>query len=132
VKDRHPVTFSQLRVANLGRCLEVFHPLEDWSPTDWATAVSGEVGEACNLIKKMRRGEPVAPMEVASELADAVIYLDLLAARLGIDLGRAVAYKFNHVSDMRKSSFRILPDPSNPCPLGYLPPDQAPSTPEGK
>ena len=47
MKDRHPVTFSQLRVANLGRCLEVFHPLEDWSPTDWATAVSGEVGEAC-------------------------------------------------------------------------------------
>jgi hypothetical protein len=30
-----------------------------------------------------------------------VIYLDLLAARAGIDLGAAVRRKFNHVSEAR-------------------------------
>jgi NTP pyrophosphatase (non-canonical NTP hydrolase) len=36
--------------------------------------------------------------QIADELADVVTYLDLLAAVLGVDLGQAVADKFNEVS----------------------------------
>jgi NTP pyrophosphatase (non-canonical NTP hydrolase) len=123
--NRHPLKFADLRLANLARCYEVFHALEDWSPTDWGTAVAGEVGEALNLVKKLRRGEPVERNAIGGELADAVIYIDLLAARLGIDLGRAVAYKFNRVSERRGAmQMLLLPDPGSACPLGNLPPDR--------
>jgi hypothetical protein len=36
--------------------------------------------------------------QVADELADVLTYLDLLAAALGVDLGRAAVEKFNEVS----------------------------------
>lgn len=124
IPPRHPLTFTQLRIANLARCCEAFHALEDWTFTDYGTALAGEVGEALNLVKKMRRGEPIDRAAVALELADAAIYLDLLAARLGVDLGNAIAHKFNRVSELRKSMFKLLPDPNTPCPLGaYLSPD---------
>lgn len=92
------LTFDELRRANVERCEEAYHPVTDWSETDWAVAVAGEVGEACNLIKKRRRGEQIGVSYVADELADAVIYIDLLCARLHIDLGEAITEKFNDVS----------------------------------
>ena len=98
-----PLDFATLRATNVDRCEEVFHPLHSWSPNDWATALAGEVGEACNMLKKMRRGEDIPTIDIAKELADSVIYLDLLAARLGINLGEAVREKFNLVSDQRGS-----------------------------
>lgn len=113
--------FDQLRAANLTRCENRFHPIDAWSPTDWATAMAGECGEACNLIKKLRRATgptmelgrantpeaaALIPM-IADELADTLIYIDLLAARLGIDLGLAVTLKFNHVSERVGSTIRI-------------------------
>jgi NTP pyrophosphatase (non-canonical NTP hydrolase) len=115
------IRFSHLRAANLARCEVSFHPLNDWSPADWATAMAGEVGEACNQVKKLRRlqdGLQLAniPPEaqgiiesIGKELADTVIYADLLAARLGIDLGKAVVDKFNEVSD-RVDSIVYLPN----------------------
>lgn len=106
------LTFSELRSANVKRCEESFHPVTSWSVTDWAVAVGGEVGELLNLIKKVRRFEDSEkvginprnlqkpePVEIANEAADVVIYLDLLCARQGIDLGEAVRRKFNQVSD---------------------------------
>jgi NTP pyrophosphatase (non-canonical NTP hydrolase) len=96
---RTELTFAQLSRANRERCEQGFRrPVEDWSPTDWATAVAGEVGEACNLIQKLRRGETVDPNTIADELADAVMNIDLLCQRLGLDLGEAVRRKFNEVS----------------------------------
>lgn len=114
-------TFAGLRTVNVRRCEKWFHFVDVWSPTDWMTAVAGEVGEAANKIKKLRRiqteglespanralveaagsAEKVVPMlheQIGDELADAVIYIDLLAARLGIDLGEAVIRKFNATS----------------------------------
>ena len=44
---------------------------------------------------------------LALELADVVIYADLLAERLGIDLGAAVRTKFNEVSDRRNIDIRL-------------------------
>jgi NTP pyrophosphatase (non-canonical NTP hydrolase) len=113
------LSFDKLREANVRRCEDVFHPLDSWSPTDWATAMAGECGEACNNIKKLRRLDGADQeldskfertrliFETASELADLVIYADLLAARLGIDLGYAVTRKFNEVSEKRSSKFTL-------------------------
>ena len=100
------LTFDELRRANLAR-VNAFHALDEWSPTDWATAAAGELGELCNLIKKLRRGEDISRDELAHELADTVTYLDLLAARLGIDLGEATRVKFNLVSKRIGSDMRL-------------------------
>lgn len=110
------LTFEMLRSVNVARCEEVFHKLNDWTPTDWACAFAGEVGEACNLIKKLRRLDgadtnldteqhrQMLIKKVAKELADSVIYADLLAAVLGINLEDAVRQKFNEVSRKRNST----------------------------
>ena len=108
--------FDVFRTFNAGRCGEAFHPVEAWSETDWMTAALGELGEAANLIKKRRRGEPVSAHSVAEELADAVTYIDLLAYRMGIDLGAALTAKFDKVSARIGSQIRFgdltAPDPS--------------------
>lgn len=93
------LSFEQFSEVNLKRCGKYFHSLEEWSPTDWATALAGECGEACNLIKKMRRGQDIDIKEIGKELADVVAYADLLAQRLGLSLGELVRNKFNEVSD---------------------------------
>jgi len=108
--------FLELREANLKRCPEVFHPLHDWSIQDWACAMASECGEACNIAKKLKRyatksntdKDPLAAKAamwaLARELADVVIYADLLAARIGADLGEEITKKFNDVSHRMKSS----------------------------
>lgn len=116
---RYGLSFRSLRRVNLERCEDVFHGLDRWSPTDWATAVAGECGEACNEIKKLRRLDDAdssidTPAErerlrlaIGKEIADLVIYADLLAARLDIDLAAAIIEKFNEVSEKRGSSFTL-------------------------
>lgn len=111
--------FETLRNKNVARCNEVFHPLESWSPSDWATALAGEVGEACNFIKKLRRLDGADShhdtpkereyliKEIGKELADSLIYLDLLAARFDIDLSQVTIDKFNEVSGKRNSTHFI-------------------------
>jgi NTP pyrophosphatase (non-canonical NTP hydrolase) len=101
------LNFDELRDANVRRCEDVFHVLDEWSLTDWGCAMAGEVGEACNLIKKRRRGEEIDSDDIAEEVADVVIYADLLLARLGKDLGEAVRAKFNKVSQRRGSQIRL-------------------------
>lgn len=104
------LSFDKLRQVNVTRCENAWHKIDQWSPTDWACALAGEAGEACNLVKKLRRldSEPSAHREqrsreelaalIGKELADIVIYADLLAARLRLDLGEEVGKKFNEVS----------------------------------
>lgn len=104
---RSPLRFDVLREKNALRCEEVFHPIASWSPTDWACAAAGEIGEACNLVKKLRRGETVPANWIADELADAVIYADLLCTRLGMSLEEAIVRKFNAVSDRRGSAVKL-------------------------
>lgn len=105
------LTFKALRIANEQR-IPLFknsrgQPAHrepdgsDWSPAQWLQAVCGELGEYANLRKKFERGDIDAAdflPAAADELADVVTYLDILAAQLGIDLGKAVMEKFNRVS----------------------------------
>lgn len=101
------LTFAELREANVARCNEVFHKFEDWDGRDWAVALTGEVGEMCNMLKKMRRGEDIPLKELAKEMADIMIYLDLLAASFEVDLAKEVILKFNEVSEKRGSTIYL-------------------------
>jgi len=117
------LTFAEVRAANVRRCETSFHPLNEWSPSEWACAMAGEAGEACNEVKKLCRlavtPEQIPPgsaaaaeagtrtAAIADELADVVCYVDLLAARLGIDLAEAIRSKFNHVSAKVGSAVRL-------------------------
>lgn len=66
--------------------------------------LAGEVGEACNVIKKLERerlgwrGSRATLEELADELADVVICADLVAMSAGVDLAAAVRRKFNATS----------------------------------
>lgn len=83
----------------------------DWALSQWANAVAGEVGEACNLIKKIERGDfdlDEAREKLGHEIADAIIYLDLLAHRAGIDTDAAITEKFNAVSERVGATTRIV------------------------
>jgi NTP pyrophosphatase (non-canonical NTP hydrolase) len=101
------ITFEQFRAANVARCLK-WHPggIESWSPSDWLTAVTGELGELASLIKMRNRerdglpGNKFSPTQkqIADEIADVLTYLDLLAASMNIDMGAAAVEKFNEIS----------------------------------
>lgn len=96
----------QLRKANADRQRE-------WDANDtlgllfFGCELAGEVGEACNIIKKLERerkgipGSRTTVAALAEELADIIIVADLVAARFDIDLEQAIAHKFNKVSDAR-------------------------------
>src|SRR5262245_56349155 len=101
------LNFEQLRRANVKRCTESFHPLSAWTVLEWAGAMCGEAGEAANVAKKCRRlattrhacredekDARALEKQLGEELADLVIYADLLAASIGLDLGEAIKAKF--------------------------------------
>jgi NTP pyrophosphatase (non-canonical NTP hydrolase) len=97
------LTFSDLSAANRARCespLGFDHRLDSWSLSDWITATLGELGEAANLAKKLNRvrdgirGNTQSEEELRAafrrEVADTLVYLDLLAQRAGFTLAAAV------------------------------------------
>lgn len=105
------LTFNTLRRANQARLPEFRNTKgqfahskpdgSDWSLNDWMVAVTGEVGETANKLKKLRRGDfslEEIRADLASEFADMVTYLDILAFQCGINLGQAVMDKFNQKS----------------------------------
>jgi len=97
-------THPTLRSANIAR-------QDEWDQDGQITAsyrgneLAGEVGEACNVIKKLERerlgilGSRATVGELADELADVLICADLIAMHYGIDLEAAVARKFNATSE---------------------------------
>ncbi len=103
------LTFRRFSEANRMRCKHGFgHELGDWSASDWMTATLGELGEAANVIKKLNRERDgiigntvsidVLRGQLADELADTFIYLDLMFQALGIDMAEAVIRKFDATS----------------------------------
>lgn len=100
------ISFEGLNVANATRAPE-------WggkpaSIEFKAIELGGEAGECLNKVKKYLRNVEgmvggvnldTTREEVADELGDVVICADLLAEKLGINLGEAVMRKFNKTSD---------------------------------
>ena len=75
--------------------------------------LAGEVGELCNVIKKLERerlglpGSRATEEDLAAEMADVIIVLDLIAARFDVDLERAVVRKFNATSDKLRLNTKL-------------------------
>lgn len=112
------LTFNALRAANEKR-------MEEWPGNDKVTVefrglevageagelakalleVMGNVGAALEALKKYLRaqygikGTVTTMPEVALEMGDVLISLDLLAQKLGINLGDAAVGAFNRTSD---------------------------------
>ncbi len=95
--------FEKLRAANQKRHLEWAEGGE-LSLSFRGVELAGEVGEACNEIKKLERhrigivGGKEDVSGLREELSDILISVDLIAMDLGIDLGEAVREKFNQTS----------------------------------
>lgn len=99
------LTFERLREANIARQAE-WPGVKTRSPILFrAVELGGEVGEALNIVKKLEReqlgyaGSRSTVADLADELADVVICVELLAERYGIDVGDATIRKFNVTSD---------------------------------
>lgn len=99
-----------------GQPAHTSHDGSDWSLAEWTNAIAGEVGEACNLAKKIIRGDfgpegsteyAAACLELAKELADVVTYADIACTRAGHKLGQVVLDKFNEVSERVGCAVRI-------------------------
>lgn len=108
---------------------------DTWTLSDWFMALGGEVGEAMNVAKKMRRVETklaelrsyMKPHEsahihqeaelieqhktlraqLADELADVMAYLDIVAWKANIPWPKAIIDKFNAVSDREGLDYHI-------------------------
>jgi NTP pyrophosphatase (non-canonical NTP hydrolase) len=109
------MTFDNLRAMNRARCEapEGFnHAIDIWRPSQWTNAAAGEMGETCNIAKKMdriydgargnRKAEDATldslTLQAADEIADVVIYMDLLCQRLGLRLETVIRDKWNKTS----------------------------------
>ena len=110
---------ATLRAANIARQTE-WDPGKQISLSYRGNELAGEVGEACNVIKKLDRerlgirGSRDTVAHLAEELADVVICADLIAMAEDIDLDAAVAAKFNATSAKVGLATRMAP----PVPLG--------------
>lgn len=122
------LTFAELRRMNLLR-LPLFKDRQgrfchdakadpigsDWALSQWCNAVTGELGEAANIIKKIERGDfslDEARGELGRELADVQTYLDLLAHRAGVNLGVATIQKWNEISERIGCDLRLYSEPA--------------------
>lgn len=122
VKNEKPpaLTFDAFLKANIERCNAGFgHKLEDWSLLEWGGACAGEIGEACNKAKKLKRfdnnikgnkpGENQKNLldAMGKEIADAVVYAFLWFAAAGLDPAEYVRKVFNDKSDEIGSDIKI-------------------------
>lgn len=83
---------------------------DEWDPEGkldlsfFGNELAGEVGEACNKIKKLERerlglrGSRTTHEELMDELADVVIVASIIAGKIGGDLETAIVQKFNETS----------------------------------
>lgn len=106
------ISFAQLRDAN-SRRQDEWEGGTPFSLEYLGNAMAGECGEACNVIKKIvrerlgARGSRARSIDLANELADIIIYADLIARKESIDLGEAVRRKFNETSVRNGLSVKI-------------------------
>ncbi|API59602.1 hypothetical protein BSL82_09985 [Tardibacter chloracetimidivorans] len=96
--------FRSLHAANIARQQE-WAGGNNLSLAYAGNELAGEVGEACNVIKKLERerlglrGSRDTLEHLAEELADVVICAYLVALQAGIDLDTAIPLKFNATSE---------------------------------
>lgn len=95
---------TALRAANIARQIE-WQNGQEISLEYRGNEAAGEMGEFCNVIKKLARerlgikGSRATLQDLKEEGADVVICVDLIFKEFGIDLAEAVREKFNMTSD---------------------------------
>lgn len=110
------INFGHLRRANVARYAD-YPQCEEKTIEHWAMCVGGEAGELLNTLKKWCEGDtkiyvrgekvPLNLKVIGDEIADIVIYADILAEKLGLNLGECVRSKFNEVSERVGSAVRL-------------------------
>lgn len=105
------LNLKALREASVERAKEGFKTYDNVPLTFFTTAIAGEVGELCNLIKKLERAKvggldagttvkvaDISPQMLKEEFGGIIIYLDLLASLMNVSLEDAIIYAFNDKS----------------------------------
>lgn len=92
----------------------------EWTRADWFVALSGELGGACNIAKKLTRleksqrgnnlDESQLHAALANELSDTLQYLLLTAHACGVDLEKTTIENFNLKSKNLGFPERLGPD----------------------
>lgn len=106
------LTIKNLQLINKLRCNKDFRPVDDWSLPQYGNAIAGEVGELCNIIKKMDRlnvpgDSELSTEDIGKELADIICYACLIASRADLNLEDCIKQKFNEVSKRVDSKYRL-------------------------
>lgn len=108
------MNFSTLREANVARQAE-WDPGSHASNIEWrVTELGGELGELCNILKKLHRercgmpGSRATQQQLTEELADVVICLDLLAMEKGIDQLDPIHFTQDEVRPLTEIGCRLL------------------------
>lgn len=118
------ITFNVLRDANRRR-------QQEWPGNEQADVafraieLAGETGEVLEAIKKYLRaergikGSTATREDIASEMGDLLVSLDLVADSLGINLGNAARDAFNKTSNkygmrtyLGESDWHLKPEPT--------------------
>lgn len=103
-------TFAQFRTTNVQRRLRWHEGAgRPWVGPDWGNETAGEVGEMCNIIKKIQRHydgiqqagfDYAAAMEnLKKEIGDVVICAELVSEFFNLRLEDCVRYAFNKTSE---------------------------------
>ena len=113
---------ATFRPLNVQRAREGFKCYDNQPLTYWTTALAGEVGELCNMIKKMQRVErggvdggssytakDINKEMLKEEIGGIAIYLDLLASLLDIGFEEAMIDAFNSKSEKYRFSQFVKP-----------------------
>lgn len=106
-KIKSDLSFNELRKANRKMSEDSFPASKKWKTADWAMAITGELGELCNMFKKRSHGKEISQEDIEHEFADIQIYLEKWADREGIDLASATRKKFNIVAERVRSKAKL-------------------------
>lgn len=105
------IDLKKFRKISVERAKNGFKTYENVPITFWTTAIAGEVGELCNMVKKMERvkhggidagssytAASITPHMIKEEIGGIFIYLDLLASLWGFSMEEAIVSTFNEKS----------------------------------
>lgn len=111
-KQTEKIDLKKFRETNIKRAKEGFKTYDNVPLLFFTTALAGEVGELCNMIKKKERAKyggldagtnhkaaDITKDVLKEEIGGIFIYLDLLASLEGIDLEEAIIETFNSKSE---------------------------------
>lgn len=126
--EGHRLNLNRFSELNRNRAAEGFKTYKNVPITYWTTAIAGEVGELCNMIKKQERvahggidggssytAASLTPEDLKEEIGGIFIYLDLLSGLLGIDLTDAIIHTFNSKSEKYGFAQKYTSETSSPA-----------------